>query len=125
MGGWEWQGCGLSIYISPPFPPPLVNMVDRHAERDPDKTAIIWEKDGLGESQAVSYRLAQDTTLSSSGSLLLICPHRELLEMTCRIANALKSDGVKKGDRVAIYMPVSPLLVASMLACARIGAIHR
>ena len=51
--------------------------------------------------------------------------HRELLEMTCRVANALKSDGVKKGDRVAIYMPVTPLLVASMLACARIGAIHR
>lgn len=50
---------------------------------------------------------------------------RELLEMTCRAANVLKSDGVKKGDRVAIYMPVSPLLVAAMLACARIGAIHR
>ena len=45
--------------------------------------------------------------------------------MTCRVANVLKSDGVRKGDRVAIYMPVSPLLVASMLACARIGAIHR
>ena len=42
-----------------------------------------------------------------------------------RFANALKRDGVKKGDRVAIYMPVSPLLVASMLACARIGAVHR
>ncbi len=53
----------------------------------------------------------------------LLC--RELLEMTCRVANAMKSDGVRKGDRVAIYMPVSPLLVASMLACARIGAIHR
>ena len=52
-------------------------------------------------------------------------PLSELLEMTCRVANVLKSDGVKKGDRVAIYMPVSPLLVASMLACARIGAIHR
>ena len=49
----------------------------------------------------------------------------ELLEMTCRVANALKTDGVVKGDRVAIYMPVCPLLVASMLACARIGAIHR
>ena len=45
--------------------------------------------------------------------------------MTCQVANVLKKDGVKKGDRVAIYMPVSPLLVASMLACARIGAIHR
>lgn len=41
------------------------------------------------------------------------------------MANALKTEGVKKGDRVAIYMPVSPLLAASMLACARIGAVHR
>ena len=51
--------------------------------------------------------------------------HSTLLEMTCQIANVLKKDGVKKGDRVAIYMPVSPMLVASMMACARIGAIHR
>ena len=50
---------------------------------------------------------------------------RELLDMTCQIANLLKKDGIKKGDRVAMYMPVSPLLVASMLACARIGAVHR
>ncbi|KAG8548320.1 hypothetical protein GDO81_025760, partial [Engystomops pustulosus] len=49
---------------------------------------------------------------------------RELLETTCRIANTLKKYGVKKGDRVAIYMPVSPMAVASMLACARIGAVH-
>ena len=45
--------------------------------------------------------------------------------MTCQVANVLKKDGVKKGDRVAIYMPVSPMLVASMMACCRIGAIHR
>lgn len=44
--------------------------------------------------------------------------------MTCRLANTLKKHGIKKGDRVAIYMPVSPLAVAAMLACARIGAIH-
>ncbi len=52
-------------------------------------------------------------------------PCSTLLDMTCQVANVLKKDGVKKGDRVAIYMPVSPLLVAAMLACARIGAIHR
>ncbi|KAG8548323.1 hypothetical protein GDO81_025761 [Engystomops pustulosus] len=52
------------------------------------------------------------------------CNSRELLETTCRIANTLKKYGVKKGDRVAIYMPVSPMAVASMLACARIGAVH-
>ena len=50
---------------------------------------------------------------------------RELLDETCKIANVLKRYGVKKGDRVAIYMPVSPLMVASMMACARIGAVHR
>lgn len=48
----------------------------------------------------------------------------ELLEMTCRLANTLKAHGVQKGDRVAIYLPTSPLAVAAMLACARIGAVH-
>ena len=51
--------------------------------------------------------------------------HRDLLEKVCQIANVLKSKGVKKGDTVAIYMPVCPLAVASMLACARIGTVHR
>ena len=50
---------------------------------------------------------------------------RELYEMVNRMANVLKSHGVKKGDVVCIYMPVSPLAVAAMLACARIGAPHR
>ena len=49
----------------------------------------------------------------------------ELLGMTCRVANVLKRLGVKKHDTVLIYMPVFPLAVASMLACARIGAVHR
>ena len=51
--------------------------------------------------------------------------YRELYEMVNRMANVLKSHGVKKGDVVCIYMPVSPLAVAAMLACARIGAPHR
>uniref|UniRef100_A0A2K6FJJ4 Acetyl-coenzyme A synthetase n=1 Tax=Propithecus coquereli TaxID=379532 RepID=A0A2K6FJJ4_PROCO len=55
----------------------------------------------------------------------LHCHHfQELLETTCRLANTLKRHGIRRGDRVAIYMPVSPLAVASMLACARIGAVH-
>ena len=54
-----------------------------------------------------------------------VCVCRQLLDMTCRIANVLKSQEVKKGDRVALYMPATPMLVASMMACARIGAIHR
>lgn len=49
---------------------------------------------------------------------------RELLELTCRLGNTLKRQGVKRGDRVTIYMPPCPLTVASMLACARIGAVH-
>ena len=49
---------------------------------------------------------------------------REMLDMTCRVANTFKQYGIVKGDRVAIYMPMSPLLAAVMLACARIGAIH-
>ncbi|XP_078005813.1 acetyl-coenzyme A synthetase 2-like, mitochondrial isoform X2 [Phascolarctos cinereus] len=49
---------------------------------------------------------------------------RELLETTCRLANTLKKHGVRRGDRVAIYMPVTPVAVAAMLACARIGAVH-
>ena len=81
-----------------------VNCVDRHARENPDKTALIWEKDEPGETEHVSYQA--------------------LLEMVCRIANVLRHAGVKKGDRVAIYMPVSPVGVASMLACTRIGAIH-
>ena len=49
----------------------------------------------------------------------------ELLAMTCQISNALKRKGVSKGDVVCLYMPASPLAVASMLACTRIGAVHR
>ena len=56
-------------------------------------------------------------------TIILACS--ELLETTCRVANVLKQLGVKKHDVVIIYMPAMPLAVASMLACARIGAVHR
>ena len=81
-----------------------VNCVDRHARENPDQVALIWEKDELGQTEYITYK--------------------QLLELVCKIANVLHSAGVKKGDPVAIYMPVSPIAVASMLACARIGAIH-
>ncbi|KAF7651920.1 hypothetical protein LDENG_00103720 [Lucifuga dentata] len=81
-----------------------VNCLDVHVEKHPDRVALIWERDEPGTQVTVTYR--------------------ELLETTCRLANALKSHGIHKGDRVAIYMPVSPLAVAAMLACARIGAVH-
>ncbi|XP_068931631.1 acetyl-coenzyme A synthetase 2-like, mitochondrial isoform X1 [Petaurus breviceps papuanus] len=81
-----------------------VNCLDQHVKKSPDRIALIWEKDEPGTEEKITYR--------------------ELLETTCRLANTLKKHGVHRGDRVAIYMPVSPLAVAAMLACARIGAVH-
>uniref|UniRef100_A0A5F8H3K8 Propionate--CoA ligase n=1 Tax=Monodelphis domestica TaxID=13616 RepID=A0A5F8H3K8_MONDO len=81
-----------------------VNCLDRHVQKFPDRVALIWEKDEPGTEVKITYR--------------------ELLETTCRLANTLKKHGVRRGDRVAIYMPASPLAVAAMLACARIGAVH-
>ncbi|XP_039176816.1 acetyl-coenzyme A synthetase 2-like, mitochondrial isoform X2 [Crotalus tigris] len=81
-----------------------VNCLDRHVQHIPDKVALIWEKDEPGTEEKITYR--------------------ELLDMTCRLANTLKRNGIKKGDRVAIYMSVSPMAVTAMLACARIGAVH-
>jgi acetyl-CoA synthetase len=79
------------------------NSLDRHLDTQPDKTAIIFEADG-GEVTRVTYR--------------------ELHRQTCMFANGLKSRGIRKGDRVIIYMPMSIEVVVAMQACARIGAIH-
>ena len=81
-----------------------VNCVDRHLEKRGDQTAIIFEGDDPNVSRNISYR--------------------ELYEEVCRFANVLKSKGVKKGDRVTLYMPMIPEAVYAMLACARIGAVH-
>ncbi|NXS99021.1 ACS2L synthetase, partial [Jacana jacana] len=81
-----------------------VNCLDRHVEKSPNRVALIWERDEPGTAVYVTYR--------------------ELLDLTCRLANTLKKYGIQKGDKVAIYMSVSPLSVAAMLACARIGAVH-
>lgn len=80
------------------------NCVDRHLAERGDKTAILWAKDEPGGYERVTYR--------------------DLKHRVCQIANALKEHGVRKGDRVAIYLPMMPELAATMLACARIGAIH-
>ncbi|WP_374534277.1 acetate--CoA ligase [Phenylobacterium sp.] len=80
-----------------------VNCLDRHIEARGDQVAIIWEGDG-GETTTLTYR--------------------ELLAETCRMANVLKAKGVKKGDRVTIYLPMIPQAAVAMLACARIGAVH-
>ena len=81
-----------------------VNCLDRHLAERGDETAIIWEGDDPADSKTITYREA----------------HEEV----CRFANVLKSRGVKKGDRVTIYMPMIPETAYAMLACTRIGAIH-
>jgi acetyl-CoA synthetase len=80
------------------------NCLDRHLESRGDKTAIIWEADDPQLAQNISYR--------------------ELYERVCQCANALKSLGAEKGDRVTIYLPMIPEIAIAMLACARIGVIH-
>ena len=80
------------------------NCVDRHLARRGDQTAILWEGDDPGEDRRITYR--------------------ELHEAVCRFANVLKAKGVKKGDRVTIYLPMIPEIAVAMLACARIGAVH-
>ena len=80
------------------------NCVDKHAATHPDKVAIIYEGDEPGHTKKITYS--------------------ELLRDVCRIANVMKSHGVRKGDVVTIYMPMVPELAMVMLACARIGAVH-
>jgi acetyl-CoA synthetase len=80
------------------------NCIDRHLEKKSDQIAIIWEGDDPSISKSITYQ--------------------ELYESVCRFANALKGRGIKKGDRVCIYMPMIPEAAYAMLACARIGAIH-
>ena len=80
------------------------NCLDRHLEERGDKPAILWEGDQPGEERSISFR--------------------ELHAEVCRFANVLKSKGVRKGDRVCVYMPMVPEAAVAMLACARIGAVH-
>ncbi len=80
------------------------NCIDRHAKNSPDKIAIIWEGDDPNDVKKITYK--------------------ELLTNVCKAANVLKKLGVKKGDRVTIYLTMIPELAYMMLACARIGAIH-
>ena len=80
------------------------NCIDRHLATRGDQTAIIWEGDDPAESKHITYR--------------------EMHAEVNRLANALKAHGVKKGDRVTIYLPMIPEATYAMLACARIGAIH-
>ena len=80
------------------------NCLDRHLAKRGDQVAIIWEGDDPAHDKKITYR--------------------ELHADVCRMANVLKARGVKKGDRVTIYMPMIPEAATAMLACARIGAVH-
>src|SRR5690606_28761242 len=80
------------------------NCVDRHLAERADQVAILWARDEAGEYERITYRQL----------------HREV----GRMANVLRSHGVRRGDRVCIYLPMIPELAYVMLACARIGAIH-
>ena len=80
------------------------NCIDRHLPQRANQTALIWESDDPANDSKITYA--------------------ELKGEVCRLANALKAKGVKKGDRVTIYMPMVPEAVYAMLACARIGAVH-
>jgi acetyl-CoA synthetase len=91
---WFWDGALNAC----------VNCVDRHLAKRGDQTAIIWEGDDPRDSKHITFREL----------------HREV----CKLANVLKIRGIKKGDRVTIYMPMIPEAAYAMLACARIGAVH-
>ncbi len=80
------------------------NCLDRHLATRGDTAAILWEGDDPGETRTITYR--------------------ELHAEVCRFANVLKAQGVQKGDRVTLYMPMVPESAMAMLACARIGAVH-
>ena len=80
------------------------NCIDRHLPEHGDDVAIIWVGNEPGESERITYR--------------------QLKHHVCRVANVLLAQGVRKGDRVCIYMPMIPELAYTMLACARIGAVH-
>ncbi len=80
------------------------NCVDRHLEKRGDQTAILFEGDDPKDSRAITYR--------------------ELHAEVCRWANVLKANGVKRGDRVTIYLPMIPEAAYAMLACTRVGAVH-
>ncbi len=101
---WDFQGPNVQWFIGGKLNI-TENCLDRHLEPRGEQAAIIWE--------------ANDTEAPNR-----ILTYRQLHEEVCKAANALKANGVKKGDRVCFYMPMVPELAIGILACARIGAIH-
>jgi acetyl-CoA synthetase len=105
VGNWSFEPDNLHIkWFEDGALNVAANCLDRHLEKRGQQTAIIWEGDDPGESRHITYR--------------------QLHQEVCRFANVLKARGVKKGDRVTIYLPMIPEAAYAMLACARIGAVH-
>ena len=102
-GQWDYHEVDFSWFSGGSLNA-CTNCVDRHVEKRGDKTAIIWAADEAGQYQHITYR--------------------ELQRHVSRVANVLRAHGVQKGDRVCIYLPMIPELAYTMLACARIGAVH-
>jgi len=101
---WNFEGPDIKWFVNGKLNI-TENIFERHLDTIGDQTAILWEANDPNEaSRAISYR--------------------ELFEMTCQLANAMKAKGISKGDRVIIYMPMVPEAAVAMLACARIGAVH-
>src|SRR4051812_31762074 len=101
---WDFNDAKIAFYLGGKLNASY-NCLDRHlAGPRKNKAALIWEGDSPDESRTLTYA--------------------DVYRETCKFANALKKLGVKKGDRVTIYLPMVPELAISMLACARIGAIH-
>lgn len=101
---WNFEGPDVRWFINGKLNI-TENCLDRHLETQADKTAILWEpNDPREKAVTISYG--------------------ELHEKVCQMANLLKKHGIEKGDRIAFYMPMIPELAISVLACARIGAVH-
>jgi acetyl-CoA synthetase len=103
VGRWDYREVDFAWYEGGELNV-CVNCVDRHAASTPERTALIWAADQPGEYRHITYR--------------------ELLREVCRVANVLRRLGVRKGDRVCTYLPMVPELAYTLLACARIGAVH-
>jgi acetyl-CoA synthetase len=105
VGNWSFDPANLHIkWFEDGALNVAANCIDRHLEKRGSQTAIIWEGDDPKDSKHISYK--------------------ELHGEVCRFANVLKQHGVKRGDRVTIYLPMIPEAAYVMLACARIGAVH-
>ena len=103
VGHFDYREVDISWYLGGRINA-CFNCVDRHVATRGDKTALLWVKDAPGEYQHITYK--------------------ELQREVSRVANVLLHHGVRRGDRVCIYLPMAPELAYTMLACARIGAVH-